>query len=147
VLAILLILNLKTLNMKDFKKELDELYKFWQEMECPPETKIEFLGAIIFDFTTYDGEIDVLFAEKMVEVLECILNRTTFEYQEDKEKYINYLTMVNMPFLTNKLEWGTSIRGAWFDDYRQYEIDCGRLIVEKGELTEFIKQLIEWVRS
>ena len=131
--------------MRDFKKELDELYKFWQEMECPPETKMEFLGSKIFYFTTYDGAIDVLFAEKMVEVLECILNRTTFEYQE--EKYINYLTMVNMPFLSNKLEWGTSIRGAWFDDYNKYIIDCDRLIIEKGEFAEFIKQLIEWVRS
>jgi hypothetical protein len=133
--------------MRNFKKELDELYKFGQKMECPPETKMEFLGATIFNFTTYDGEIDILFAEKMIEVLECILNGTTFAYQANKDKYINYLTMVNMPFMTEKLEWGTSIRGAWFNDYYRYEIDYDRLIIEKGELTEFIKQLIEWVRS
>lgn len=133
--------------MRNFKQELDGLYKMWQDMPCPPESKMEFLGATIFDFTTYDGEIDILFAEKMVEVLECILNKTTFEYQSDKDKYINYLTMVNMPFLTDKLKWGGSIRGAWLDDYNQYKIDCDRLIIEKGELTDFIKQLIEWVRS
>lgn len=133
--------------MKDFKKELDDLYKMWQEMECPPETKMEFLGSTIFDFTTYDSAIDILFAEKMIEVLECILNRTTFEYQTDNDKYIDYLVMVNMPFLNDKLNWGTSVRGAWFDCGFDVKLDCDRLIIEKGEFEEFIKQLIEWVRS
>jgi len=133
--------------MNNFKKELDELYKLEQDRECPPESKMEFLGVAIFDFNTYDGTMDVLFSEKMIEVLECILNRTTFEYQEDKEKYINYLTMVNMPFLIGKLEYGSSIRGAWFDNFKTYKLDCDQLIIQKGELSEFIKQLIEWVHS
>ena len=133
--------------MRNFKQELSELYKMWENMPCPPETKMEFLGATIFDFTTYDGDIDILFAERMIEVIECILNGTTFEYQSDRDKYVNYLTMVNMPFLVDKLEWGGSVRGAWFDNHKQYKIDCDRLIIEKGELCEFIKQLIEWVQS
>lgn len=132
--------------MKNFKSELDKLYTFCkEEMECPPETKMEFLGAHIFDFTTYDGEIDVLFAERMIEVLESILKRTTFDYQkESEEKYINYLLMVNMPFLKGKLDWGGSIRGAWFD-YGEFTID--EIIIGKHELSQFIEQLIEWVRD
>ena len=53
----------------------------------------------------------------MLEVIDVIINQTQFEYIKDEAKYLNYLTMVNMPFLSNKIEWGTSIRGAWFDEY------------------------------
>jgi len=130
--------------MGKFLKILDENYKEQAEMGIELDSKMEYLGHTIFDFTTYDGEIDVLFSEKMIPVLKCILNKETFAYQENEEQYINYLIMVNMPFLTDKLEWGTSIRGAWFDDYKEYEIDCGRIKIEKHELTEFITDLIEW---
>lgn len=133
--------------MRNFKQELSGLYKMWENMPCPPETKMEFLGATIFDFLTNNGDMDRLFAEKMVEVIECILNGTNFEYQSDRDKYVNYLTMVNMPFLVDKLEYDGSIRGAWFDDGKGYEISSGRIIIGRGELSEFIKQLIEWVRS
>jgi hypothetical protein len=50
--------------------------------------------------------------------------------------------MVNMPFFTGKLEWGSSIRGAWFDNYKAYTID-GIEIKEK-ELEIFLTDLIEW---
>ena len=130
--------------MGKFIEILDRNYKEQAEMGIEFETKMEYLGSTVFDFTTYDGAIDVLFAEKMIPVLKCILDRKTFEYQENKEQYINYLMMVNMPFLVDKLEWGTSIRGAWFDDYREYEIDCGRIEIKKQELTLFITDLIEW---
>ena len=132
--------------MGKFTKKLDEVYKFWREMELV-ESKKEFTGNIIFDFTTYDSDIDVLFCNKMLEVIECILNGETFEYQDkSNDNYINYLLMVNMPFLDDKLEYGTSIRGAWFIVPKRYEIDYGRIVIEKGELKIFIKELIEWVK-
>jgi len=136
-----------------FKEKLDELYK--EECEtsgCPPENKFQFLGNSIFDFTTYDGAIDELFAKKMLEVIAAIVNRTTFEYQENEANYINYLTMVNMPFLQGKLEWGTSIRGAWFDEYghhsekeeeRVYQITYDWSIPKK-DINDFMKALLEW---
>ena len=132
--------------MGKFIKVLDENYKFWKESEfgVPPESKMEYIGHVIFNFTTYSNSIDELFAALMMPVIRCILEKKTFEYQEDRSQYINYLHMVNMPFLVNKLEWGTSIRGAWFDDYQEYEIDCGRIIIEKQELSIFIADLIEW---
>lgn len=129
--------------MAKYIKLLDKHFKEEQHLECAPETKMEYLGSSIFDFTTYDGEIDILFAEKMVEVLKVILNKNTFEYIKDREQYINYLTMVNMPFLTDKLDWGGSIRGAWFDNWKEYEIDG--IEIKKQELEVFIAQLIEWV--
>ena len=130
--------------MGKFIEILDRNYKEQAEMGVELESKMEYLGNVVFDFTTYDSGIDVLFAKKMIPVLKCILDRKTFEYQKNKEQYINYLTMVNMPFLVDKLEWGTSIRGAWFDDFREYEVDCGRIKIKKEELTLFIADLIEW---
>jgi len=130
--------------MGRFIKILDENYKFWQEMDCPPESKMEYAGSVIFDFTTYDSLVDSTFATLMLEVVGCILNRTATKYMNNEDCYLNYLIMVNMPFLTDKLEWGGSIRGAWFNDYQEYEIDCGRIEIKEKELTVFIADLIEW---
>jgi len=141
----------------DYKAELDKRFKEQiEESECPPHSKLAFLGSDIFDFTTYDGAMDELFAKKMIEVIDCILNGKTFDYQNDEANYINYLTMVNMPFLNGKLEWGTSIRGAWFDEYGHYsepqptvyKIGCvDDLIIPKIEIKDFMKQLVEWSKS
>ena len=52
--------------------------------------------------------------------------RTTFEYIESN--HFNYLLMVNMPFFKDKLEWGGSIRGAWWDLHgdKEFTIEsCG----------------------
>lgn len=91
---------------------IEEQYEEWKESE-PDVTKEEFLMGHIFDFDTYDGDLDNFFCHLVVEVIEAILNRTTFDYIKDN--YKNYIIMVNMPFLKNKIDWGTSIRGAWFD--------------------------------
>lgn len=131
------------LAMAKYIELLDKHFKELQYFECAPETKMEYLGSSIFDFTTYDSEIDILFAEKMVEVLKVILNKNTFEYIENREQYLNYLTMINMPFLKDKLDWGNSIRGAWFDNWKEYEIDG--IEIKKQELEVFIAQLIDWV--
>lgn len=133
--------------MGKFVQELDKNYQFWKEEECAPESKLEYLGKIVFGFTTYSGDLDVLFAEKMLPVLRCIINRTNFEYIKDSDQHVNYIAMCNSPFLVDKLEWGTSIRGAWFDSYKRYEIDCGRIVVEAGEIKEFITDVIEWAEK
>ena len=69
-----------------------------------------------------------------------------FEYIEKEEQYTNYLIMINMPFLQDKLEWGSSVRGAWFDDAKSYHIDpLGKLKVNEGDLSIFIKILLDWI--
>ena len=128
--------------MGKFTKLIDDNYKQCIEFGEGYDSKTEYAGCIIFDFTTYSGEMDVLFANKMIEVLKCILNRTTFDYIKDEKQYINYLTMINMPFLIDKIEWGTSIRGAWFDIYKEYEID--NIKIEEKDLEIYINDLIEW---
>lgn len=142
----------------NYLKLLEDSYKTAVEcFECAPESKFEYLGDYIFDFTTYDDEISSLFAQKAIEVCAAINNRTTFQYIEDKENYKWYLLMCNMPFFVNKLEWGTSIRGAWWGGRPGKQIEftsCG-LFMEDEQLTKkmkftreewevFIKSLIEF---
>lgn len=139
-----------------YKSKLAELYKESKEIECYPSNKLMFLGSDIFNFTTYDGAIDELFAKKMIEVIECILNKQTSEYHkhgENQANYLNYLTMVNMPFLADKLEWGTSIRSAWFDEYG-HQSDKEKLYkitydwkIPKADINKFFRELIEWVNE
>ena len=140
--------------MTDFKQLLDKvLLEDWRcDGNYEDLSKLAFVGGMIFDFTTYDSSIDEILAKKMLEVVEAILNKTTFEYiKVGDDNYLNYLTMVNMPFLDGKLSWGTSIRGAWFESYawkgKEFEFDCGRVKVKGEEMEDFLKQLIEWAKA
>lgn len=140
-----------------YKTKLDRLYQqVRQNHGSPPGNKLQFLGDTIFDFTTYDSDIDEVLATRMIEVLDAILNRYTHEYQKDESKYLNYLIMVNMPFLVDKLNWGTSIRGAWLDSGRRndYIIHTGftmdgsdKLSVPAADIEIFAKELIEWSKQ
>lgn len=105
--------------------------------------------ADLFGFTTYDSSIDKLLSENMIEVLECILQKKTFDYlDKSPENYLNYLNMVNMPFLKEKLEWGTSIRGAWFDEYRKGNIENGvNIEAPMSEINSFIESVIVWAKK
>jgi len=80
----------------------------------------------------------------MIEVLVVIMNRTNFDYIKNRDNYIQFITMVNMPFLVDKLECGTSIRGAWLDESKEYEIIGTGINVKKDELKLFISHLIIW---
>ena len=140
--------------MTDFKQLLDKvLQEDWRcDQNYEDLSRLAFVGGMIFNFTTYDSSIDEILATKMLEVIEAILNKNTFEYIEgSEENYMNYLTMVNMPFFKYKLSWGTSIRGAWFESYawkgKTFDFDCGRIAVKGEEMEEFFKQLIEWTRT
>jgi hypothetical protein len=99
-------------------------------------SRLEFLANAVFDFTTYDSSMSVLFATKAVEVIAAISNKATFAYQEvGAENYQWYLIMVNMPFFQDRLNWGSSIRGAWWDG-KQPSIDSCGLYVEDEQLRE-----------
>lgn len=132
--------------MKNYIEILDTEYQSSKHTECAPDSKVEFLGQSVFGFTTDDGEIDLLFSQKMIDVINVILNNTNYQYIKSRKNYLNYLTMVNMPFLQDKLDYGTSIRGAWFDDYSEYTISSCNIQIPKMELTEFIRQLLVWIK-
>lgn len=101
----------------DYNELLEHSYKVASEtFDCAPESRLEYLGDHIFDFTTYDGEISALFARKAVEVCAAINNKLTFDYIKEPHDYCWFLLMCNMPFFAERLEWGTSIRGSWWGD-------------------------------
>ena len=127
--------------MKNFIEILEKEYQEENEYNECLGSRLDFIGETIFNFTMYDGDASERFALKMIEVIECIINRTTFEYQ--KENYDNYLTMVNMPFLADKLDWGGSIRGAWLDYSKEYTVSYD-IKIEKEEIELFLTQLIKW---
>ncbi len=91
-----------------------------------PKTKLAYLADEIFDFTTYDDSMSELFAAKAIEVCVAISDQRTFEYIATEEGNLWYLLMVNMPFFVDKIEWGTSIRGAWWDIPEDLNLEsCG----------------------
>lgn len=81
-------------------------------------SKLNFLADDLFDFTTYENEVAELMARKAVEVCQAITDNKTFDYIKTDEGHLWYLIMVNMPFFTDKIDWGTSIRGAYWNTYR-----------------------------
>ena len=108
-------------------------------------TKLVWIGENVFDFTTYEYVILDKWAGQMIDVIENILNGTTFEYYEKNEEV--YLMMVNMPFLVPHLEWGTSIRGAWIDEYtRDFNVVGLQETVPKKDIKLFLSELIKWSR-
>lgn len=115
-------------------QELESDYQDSKHGECGTENKLQYLGQYVFNFTTYDSEMDELFAKMMIETLTAIQNRTTFDYIKDETQYRNYLLMCNSPFLYDKLDWGGSIRGAWFD-------------YEYPDFIKSIEVILEWVNS
>jgi hypothetical protein len=107
---------------------MDYLKLLEESFEIEGGSRLEFLSDYIFDFTTYDSEIATFFVGKALEICGAITKKETFEYIKNEENYKWYIAMCNMPFFVLKLEWGTSVRGAWWNIYGDdiFEIQsCG----------------------
>ena len=103
-----------------------QLFKKKQEMTADLSDKANTSAEVVsrsFDLTTYDSAVDAVFAETIVQVLEAIRDKNTFEYIEKTEQYFKYLVVVNLPMIHKILNWGGSIRGAWFDLGDRYGLD------------------------
>lgn len=103
-------------------------------------TPFEYLSEKIFDFTTYEQEASEFLAKKALDVCVAITKKETFNYIKDKDNRIWYLTMVNMPFFKDKLEWGTSIRGAWWNNYNsKFTITNFGFYINEKQTVNFIE--------
>jgi hypothetical protein len=118
-----------------------------------PIGRLEYLSDYILDFTTAESGYSELFAKKALEVCEAISYGKTFEYIKEPECRPWYLLMVNMPFFADKLEWGTSIRGAWWAEPSHKKIEfssCG-LFLDGEQLRETMdftrSQWIEFIAA
>lgn len=124
-----------------YKSLLDE--KYAEHRHDNETSKLAFLADHVFNFTTYDDDIGEEMATDMIYVLSAIWQGKVFDYIEDRLNYRKYITMVNMPFLSDMIEWGSSVRGAWLDDCKDREIGC-LFTVPCGELREFVRDIIIW---
>ncbi len=88
-------------------------YAKYVETSCG-ETKYEWAASYIFDLTTYDGSLDELFVKKIIEVCKVILDGKNHEYIKDEHNYTVFILVCQILDRFNWIEWGTSIRGAWF---------------------------------
>ena len=106
-------------------------YKYYSEFFTEnPVSKYHWAATEIFPLTTYDDALDELFITKIVEVCKAILDRKTFEYISGYgENYRAYILVCNMLNHYGWIEWGTSIRGAWFQEVG----DCRAYILESYE--------------
>ena len=139
---------------------LEESYKETAECRGDHELeKLEFLAEDIFGFTTYENVVSSMMAQKALEVCRAISNKKTFDYITSEDGNLWYLVMVNMPFFENRLEWGTSIRGAWWDlgGNKEFIIEsCGlfsrgeqilELKLNESEWTKFIEAMIKFAEE
>ena len=124
------------------KEELEEL--------TIKDIKCIFISDAMFGLTTYDGELDIEFGKDILEIMKVIANKENFKYMENESDYKKFIIVANLLNRYSWIEWGTSIRGCWFDTYGNptIEEDLGILNMEKINLKdEDISELLEYLSS
>ena len=106
----------------DYLKLLQRSYEIecsWQT-ECYPDgyPKSSFIASGIFDLSTYDDELDEKFTKQLLEVCNAITQRKTWDLVRNPRKYPKFILYLHLPFFKNKITWGTSIRGAFWDYHK-----------------------------
>lgn len=154
-------LNKKEGNMSS-REAMKRLYNFWLSQEgdayggrellnscfTQKEQKCMFLSSGVVGLTTYDGNLDMELGQELLEILIQIRDKTTFDYIEDKQNYKRYVICCN--FIEDWLEWGTSIRGAWFRIGGKIETHeyLGNIGFDSDSITitsDFMNWFIEWL--
>lgn len=97
-----------------------EIYRSQYE-ECriwysgAPASKYVWVASRVFDLCTYDKDLDESFVKNIIEVCKVILEERNFEYIIDSTNYTKYILVCQLLRNFNWIEWGSSIRGAWFE--------------------------------
>lgn len=91
-------------------------------LECLEDQNVyTWAASEIFDLTTYDDGLDEIFVRTICTVAKGIILRRTFDFMNDDSLYIAYIVVCNMFERRHWIDWGTSIRGAWFDENTKAE--------------------------
>jgi hypothetical protein len=108
-------------------------------------SRLEFISEYIFDFTTYDSEMSELFSDKALEVCEALTNKTVADYINNSDNYKWYLLLCNIPFFADRIDWGTSVRGAWWQ-YNSIELSPSALWMDENTpINKMVFTHEEWV--
>ena len=141
---------------KTIKELYAACYGEYREFIDDEATKYQWVGNAVFNLVTYDGALDELFAKYIIEICKAILERRTFDYcsgSDITEDYVKYILVCQKLEALDWINWGTSIRGAWFDAGKDAEpilkyIEESRHGVDKIPFTiENIEALIEFVEE
>ena len=132
-------------SQKWYEQLLENSYAIEQSHLNYKITRYGYLSENIFLFTTGDSGADESLGSRAVDVCEAITDGTTFQYIDHYN--LEYLTMVNMPFFDNRLLWGVSIRGAWWDNspHKHYEFHSCGMYDEEKQVTEMKSTYDEWI--
>lgn len=102
----------------------------------------------IFNIITYDDKIlETCFNFKIIPVLQAIATKQNSSFIDQPHRYLDYVMVINLGDIINLLNWGTSIRGAWFCvsnhefNYKPFD-DFDIVISNTTEITGFIVALI-----
>lgn len=103
--------------LKCYRARYEEQLDWYEDKK----SKYEWAATDIFGLSTYDSELDERFVKDILEVCKVILEKRNFEYIESSETdYIKYILVCQLLDRLGWLSWGTSIRGAWFEEHRSH---------------------------
>lgn len=130
----------------DYIELLEHSFNMEKETDInAQDSRLEYLADHVFDFTTYDSEMSGVLAKYAVQVCQALTYKATHDYIKSPENYRWYLIMCNMPFFRGRLDWGTSIRGAWWSHDEQQLSSCG-IWSENQQITSMHFNAEEWQR-
>lgn len=103
-------------------------------------TKYEWAACYIFDLYTYDTALDEKFVKSIIEVSKAIIDMETYNYIENRDNYLKHILVCQLLYHFNWINWGTSIRGPWF------ESDSRKDILEESSWSLLNEKTGEWDR-
>ena len=127
--------------------DMDEIWENYNgRLFKPREEFFEFVAEDIFNLTTYDSWIDYVFTRYLLSIMTAIYDRKTFDFiKSSKDNYLVFITICNL--LDNKgwIEWGTSIRGCWFDSSysEKYLFEEEKIPFNDNN----VKVFVEWLKT
>lgn len=132
----------------EFVKEFDNYIKYYaginNHKDCTSnDIKLIFLAEILFGIETDDSTLSLKFGKDILEVINVIKKGLNFDYIKSEDNYKKYIIVANILSKLDWIEWGTSIRGAWFNECGEYNFVNGGICyvdnISFDELDDFIK--------
>lgn len=99
---------------------------------------------------TYDTSLSIEFGRDILEVMEVIINRRNFKYIKNKKNYRKFIIIANILSRYGWIEWGTSIKGCWFDEFAEPITNRSIEVLNMNPIIindKSIHELIEYLKS
>lgn len=113
--------------------ELERLYQEYGD----DDTRVCWLSRL-FGFETYDNDLDEILVKRCLDVCDAVTNGTTFEYIDmSDDDRLWYTVILNFSFFAERVEWGMSIREAWWKSHQPVFSD-GRFRVHFDSVDDWV---------